>query len=186
VEPTVRAEFKAGSKPTRLFSKLSLAATRRHADYRHRAKSAALPTFCWPQRSIWPMGFCSRYSGPVGGDVHLRRAGTNHPRLSGVGSPRYREPAYRSLARMMHQVSAWGARHRDQRRRQRRQHRHLTTRGAEFNPAFPYSACLAFLCEFVPIVGPVIVAIPCSFRGGEYGALVNSFSRFSRPVCPTS
>jgi putative permease len=81
--------------------------------------------------------------------------------------PRYGEPAYRSLARMMHQVSAWA-------------------RGVVINgiatgistgvllalvgvqPAFLFGV-LAFLGEFVPIVGPVIVAIPALFVAASMG-----------------
>jgi putative permease len=81
--------------------------------------------------------------------------------------PRYREPAFRSLARMMHQVSAWA-------------------RGVLINgiatgastgillalvgvqPAFVFGV-LAFLGEFVPIVGPVIVAIPALFVAASMG-----------------
>ena len=81
--------------------------------------------------------------------------------------PRYREPAYRSLARMMHQVSAWA-------------------RGVVINgiatgastgillalvgvqPAFLFGV-LAFLGEFVPIIGPVIVAIPALFVAASMG-----------------
>jgi putative permease len=81
--------------------------------------------------------------------------------------PRYREPAFRSLARMMHQVSAWA-------------------RGVVINgiatgastgillavvgvqPAFLFGV-LAFLGEFVPIIGPVIVAIPALFVAASMG-----------------
>src|SRR4030081_2411675 len=81
--------------------------------------------------------------------------------------PRYRDPAFRSLARMMHQVSAWA-------------------RGVVINgiatgastgillalvgvqPAFLFGV-LAFLGEFVPIVGPVIVAIPALFVAASMG-----------------
>jgi putative permease len=84
-----------------------------------------------------------------------------------LGPPRYREPAYRSLARMMHQVSAWA-------------------RGVVINgiatgastgillalvgvqPAFLFGV-LAFLGEFVPIIGPVIVAIPALFVAASMG-----------------
>jgi Predicted permease len=81
--------------------------------------------------------------------------------------PRYREPALRSLARMMRQVSAWA-------------------RGVVINgiatgastgillalvgvqPAFLFGV-LAFLGEFVPIIGPVIVAIPALFVAASMG-----------------
>jgi putative permease len=81
--------------------------------------------------------------------------------------PRHREPAFRSLARMMHQVSAWA-------------------RGVVINgiatgastgillalvgvqPAFVFGV-LAFLGEFVPIIGPVIVAIPALFVAASMG-----------------
>jgi predicted PurR-regulated permease PerM len=80
---------------------------------------------------------------------------------------RYREPAFRSLARMMQQVSAWA-------------------RGVVINgivtgastgillalvgvqPAFLFGV-LAFLGEFVPIIGPVIVAIPALFVAASMG-----------------
>jgi predicted PurR-regulated permease PerM len=80
---------------------------------------------------------------------------------------RYRDPAFRSLARMMHQVSAWA-------------------RGVLINgiatgastgillalvgvqPAFLFGV-LAFLGEFVPIIGPVIVAIPALFVAASMG-----------------
>jgi putative permease len=81
--------------------------------------------------------------------------------------PRYREPAGRSLARMMQQVSAWA-------------------HGVVINgiatgastgillalvgvqPAFLFGV-LAFLGEFVPIIGPVIVAIPALFVAASMG-----------------
>jgi putative permease len=81
--------------------------------------------------------------------------------------PRYREPAYRSLARMMHQVSAWA--------------RGIVINGVAtgastgillalvgVQPAFLFGV-LAFLGEFVPIVGPVIVAIPALFVAASMG-----------------
>lgn len=81
--------------------------------------------------------------------------------------PRYRDPACRALARMMHQVSAWA-------------------RGVVINgiitgastgillalvgvqPAFLFGV-LAFLGEFLPIIGPVIVAIPALFVAASMG-----------------
>src|SRR5258707_5860320 len=81
--------------------------------------------------------------------------------------PRYREPAYRSLARMMHQVSAWA--------------RGIMINGIAtgastgillalvgVQPAFLFGV-LAFLGEFVPIIGPVIVAIPALFVAASMG-----------------
>jgi predicted PurR-regulated permease PerM len=80
---------------------------------------------------------------------------------------RYREPAFRSLARMMHQVSAWA--------------RGIVINGIAtgastgillalvgVQPAFLFGV-LAFLGEFVPIIGPVIVAIPALFVAASMG-----------------
>ena len=80
---------------------------------------------------------------------------------------RYREPAYRSLARMMQQVSAWA--------------RGIVINGivtgastgillalVGVQPAFLFGV-LAFLGEFVPIIGPVIVAIPALFVAASMG-----------------
>lgn len=81
--------------------------------------------------------------------------------------PRYRDPAFRSLARMMHQVSAWA--------------RGIVINGIAtgastgillalvgVQPAFLFGV-LAFLGEFVPIIGPVIVAIPALFVAASMG-----------------
>jgi putative permease len=81
--------------------------------------------------------------------------------------PRYRDPAFRSLARMMHQVSAWA--------------RGIVINGIAtgastgillalvgVQPAFLFGV-LAFLGEFVPIIGPVIVAIPILFVAASMG-----------------
>jgi putative permease len=81
--------------------------------------------------------------------------------------PRYRDPAFRSLARMMHQVSAWA--------------RGILINGIAtgastgillalvgVQPAFLFGV-LAFLGEFVPIIGPVIVAIPALFVAASMG-----------------
>ena len=81
--------------------------------------------------------------------------------------PRYRDAAFRSLARMMHQVSAWA--------------RGILINGIAtgastgillalvgVQPAFLFGV-LAFLGEFVPIIGPVIVAIPALFVAASMG-----------------
>jgi predicted PurR-regulated permease PerM len=81
--------------------------------------------------------------------------------------PRHRDPAFRSLARMMHQVSAWA--------------RGIVINGIAtgastgillalvgVQPAFLFGV-LAFLGEFVPIIGPVIVAIPALFVAASMG-----------------
>jgi putative permease len=81
--------------------------------------------------------------------------------------PRYRAPAFRSLARMMHQVHAWA--------------RGILINGIAtgastgillalvgVQPAFLFGV-LAFLGEFVPIIGPVIVAIPILFVAASMG-----------------
>jgi putative permease len=81
--------------------------------------------------------------------------------------PRYRAPAFRSLARMMHQVHAWA--------------RGILINGIAtgastgillalvgVQPAFLFGV-LAFLGEFVPIIGPVIVAIPALFVAASMG-----------------
>jgi predicted PurR-regulated permease PerM len=81
--------------------------------------------------------------------------------------PRYRAPAFRSLARMMHQVHAWA--------------RGMVINGIAtgastgillalvgVQPAFLFGV-LSFLGEFVPIIGPVIVAIPILFVAASMG-----------------
>jgi predicted PurR-regulated permease PerM len=81
--------------------------------------------------------------------------------------PRYRVAAYRSLARLSHQVSAWA--------------RGVVINGVAsgvstgillalvgVQPAF-FFGVLAFLGEFVPIIGPVIVAIPALFVAASMG-----------------
>ena len=81
--------------------------------------------------------------------------------------PGYQAPAYRSLARMAHQVSAWA--------------RGVVINGVAsgvstgillalvgVQPAFLFGV-LAFLGEFVPIIGPVIFAIPALFVAASMG-----------------
>jgi predicted PurR-regulated permease PerM len=81
--------------------------------------------------------------------------------------PQYRVAAYRSLARMSHQVSAWA--------------RGVVINGAAsgvstgillalvgVQPAF-FFGVLAFLGEFVPIIGPIIIAIPALFVAASMG-----------------
>jgi putative permease len=80
---------------------------------------------------------------------------------------RYREPAYRSLARMTQQVSAWA--------------RAVVINGivtgtstgillaiVGIQPAFLFGV-LAFLGELLPVIGPVIIAIPALFVAASMG-----------------
>jgi predicted PurR-regulated permease PerM len=106
-------------------------------------------------------------TGQVGGIANFLLRSTLNLANGILVPPRYRDPAFRSLARMMHQVSAWA--------------RGIVINGIAtgastgillalvgVQPAFLFGV-LAFLGEFVPIIGPVIVAIPALFVAASMG-----------------